>query len=171
MITGIIALAMAVIPGIGILSALVGPVAIVLGIVALRRKGLPTGAAKVGVATGAIATALAVAWVIYVEKRGAAERAASGSEVTQRWLTDRWSPSRGNCDDQVVTNLKADGTYTAPSTTPGRLAIGLWSLERGTLEMGNVFEQHRFTVRYLAYGELSLQAQGGTAAPLTMYRC
>lgn len=171
MVTGIVALILALIPGIGILSALIGPVAMILGFVALRRKDLPSGKAKVGLATGALALVIAIGWIFYFENRGAAERTASANnEVTEEWLTGRWSAESGDCRPEVVLELKTDGSYTAPSTTPGRAAIGIWTIENRILQMGTVFQQERFTIRRVARDELTMLATGA-AAPMTLHRC
>jgi len=167
MVVGIIALVLALIPGICIVSLLLGPVAVVLGIVARKRAGLPPGGAKAGIITGVLAIVIAIAWLTYLT---IAQRAANAStEVTASWLNGRWATVRGNCDPDAVLYLKADGSYTAPSTDPRRLAIGIWSVENRTLQMGTVFRQDRFTVQRLGYGEMTLQA--GSAPPTPMYRC
>ncbi|HWT13839.1 MAG TPA: hypothetical protein VN231_13885 [Allosphingosinicella sp.] len=170
MVTGIVALVLALIPGIGIVSLIAGPVAVVLGLVAMNRKGLPTGSAKAGLVTGIIAVAIAVAWLVYLGGRVAADRAAGASgEVTTEWLIGEWSAERGNCAAGQVTTFKADASYTAPSNNPDRLALGIWSVENGILEMGNIFQQYRFRVERVSGDELSRQIEGGPATRL--YRC
>ena len=173
MAVGIAALVLSLIPGIGIVSVLLGPVAIVLGILALNRKGLPAGRARAGLITGGIALLIAIIWLVYFGMRGAAERAAdAGGIATNDYLMGRWSAVRGNCRPGFATEYKLDGSYTAPSTTPGRLAIGIWNIDNGTLSMGTIFREDHFRIRRVSGDELRLEPQATPPQPpLTLYRC
>ena len=64
LITGIIALVLSLIPGIGLISWLLAPIAIILGIVGMNQRGAPRGTAIAGLATGGIALVICIMWVV-----------------------------------------------------------------------------------------------------------
>lgn len=63
LITGIIALTLSLIPVIGVISWLLAPIAIILGIVGMNQRNQPRGTAIAGVATGAVALIICILWL------------------------------------------------------------------------------------------------------------
>ena len=145
MVVGIIALVLALIPGIGLISLILGPVALILGIIAVTKKDLPNGGAKAGIATGVLAILVSIAWLVYFGMRAAADRdqasessspsvsgtigsapsPAAASATTRESLIGEWSLDPGDCTG--VFQLHADGTYTSrDGTRPG--PSGRWTL-------------------------------------------
>jgi lysylphosphatidylglycerol synthetase-like protein (DUF2156 family) len=65
LITGIVALILSFIPAIGMISWLLAPIAIILGIVGMNQKNAPRGTAIAGIATGGVALVICIMWVVF----------------------------------------------------------------------------------------------------------
>ena len=63
LITGIIALVLSIIPLIGIISWLLAPIAIILGIIGMNQNA-PRGTAIGGLATGGLALIICILWAV-----------------------------------------------------------------------------------------------------------
>lgn len=166
MVIGIVALVLALIPGIGLVSILLAPVAIVLGIIALSRAELPRGGAKAGIITGGMALLVCALWIGYLGSRSSGPGARS-TEITTQWLIGRWSYDTA-CPPADVLSLMADGSYTGPSTIPGRLALGVWSYENGSILMGTVTRMDSFRVERVSEDGLRITGDSGSR---TFHRC
>jgi hypothetical protein len=64
MVIGIIAVILAFIPLLGLISWILAPLAIIFGIIGMTRQNAPKGAAIAGVATGGVALVVCLLWAL-----------------------------------------------------------------------------------------------------------